>query len=44
MIQRHLFDSGNVIEYDCDAWRTCPRKFTCDTYSTKEKKAIQYFH
>ncbi|XP_065918521.1 ubiquitin carboxyl-terminal hydrolase MINDY-3-like [Dysidea avara] len=25
MIQRHLFDSGTVIEYDSDAWRTCPQ-------------------
>ena len=26
MIQRHLFDAGNVIEYDSDEWRNCPRK------------------
>lgn len=24
MIQRHLFDTGNVIEYDSDDWRNCP--------------------
>ena len=28
MIQRHLFDAGNVIEYDSDDWRNCPRKST----------------
>ena len=29
MIQRHLFDAGNVIEYDSDDWRNCPcKKFT----------------
>ena len=26
MIQRHLFDAGNVIEYDSDDWRICPCK------------------
>ena len=29
MIQRHLFDAGNVIEYDSDDWRNCPcKKYT----------------
>ena len=26
MIQRHLFNAGNVIEYDSDDWRNCPCK------------------
>lgn len=26
MMQRHLFDAGNVIEYDSDDWRNCARK------------------
>jgi len=31
MIQRHLFDAGNVIEYDSDEWRNCPRKLCYDS-------------